>query len=162
LRVQQEHLLDAFLVAGGQGLAVQVDAVADPADADPFSIAEQSADFADHLARVLLAHHHRVAEAKGCALPHQQAGPPLADSGEQKLVAAAHLLDVGDLGVADRHALHVRHGQGLLLTDSQVDGPAVGLGERSGRRERKEDGSDAAVRLSGHGSWLPVARSRRR
>jgi len=88
----------------------------------PSRIAQQRADFADHFFRILLAHHDHVGEPRIVGAPDEERGAAFADAGDQQLVAAAHLLHVGDVGLADGDAGHVVDLDDLLLADAQADG----------------------------------------
>ncbi len=136
-RIELRDLLHALVVVGGDGLAVEVDAVADDADLDALAIAQQCADLAHHFFRILLADHDQVAEPRVVVAPDEQGGAAFADSGDQELVAAAHLLHVGDVGLADGDARDVGDLDDLLLPDAEADGAAVRL--RAGLRGTEEE-----------------------
>ncbi len=126
-RIELRDLLDALVVVGGDGLAVEVDAVADHADLDALAVAEQRADFADDFFGILLAHDDHVAEPRVVVAPDEERGAALADAGDQQFVAAAHLLHVGHVGLANGDARDVGDLDDLLLTDSEADGAAFRL-----------------------------------
>src|SRR5207302_10828311 len=116
----------ALVVVGGERLAVEVEAVADHADLDALAIAQQRADLRLHFLGVPLADDDHVADAALVGLPDQEGGAALADAGDEQFVAAADLLHVGHLGLADGDARDVGDLADLLLAHRPTDGPALG------------------------------------
>src|SRR6202040_592565 len=85
-------------------------------------------------------------------LPDEQRGAALADAGDEQLVAAADLLDVGDVRLADGDARDVADLDHFLLSDAEGDGASLALRvdcERGDEEEREQGSSEDLHRVWG-------------
>ena len=160
--VELGYLLHALVVVAGERFALQHHALPGDPHLDAFEVPQKRPELAHQLLRVLPAHHHGVAEAGAVRAPDEEGGAALAHARDQQLASAAHLLDVGDLGLADGDARDVAGLDHLLLADAEGDDGAFwrrrGGGEEDGEQGQTSHDRKRDTRRAGAPSVKRAAR----